>query len=342
MTAAGDEAGRGRSRHLGLDLGGTNLKWTVAERTTEAWAVVARDQVATRRTAAPPELPGTITAQLAEVAVRARDAAGPIASVGVGIPGLYDPRTGQTRFLVNVPGPWAGHPVAEPVAAAAGVPAFLINDARAFGLAELRLGAGRGASSMVGLTLGTGVGGVIAIDGRVHQGHDGTAGELGHQTIEPDGPWCGCGNRGCLEAFARADQVAAACGTATVEEAVQRAEAGETRAAAGLAEVGRYLGIGIANMITVISPDRVVIGGGIAAAGELLLAPIRAEVGRRVRTTSLDDVEIVTAELGTWAGAIGAAVHGAEQAALAAAGAASGPAGASPAPSLATDAASVR
>ena len=75
---------------------------------------------------------------------------------------------------------------------------------------------------MVGLTLGTGVGGVIAIDGRVHQGHDGTAGELGHQTIDPDGPWCGCGNRGCLEAFARADQIAAACGTATAEEAVAR------------------------------------------------------------------------------------------------------------------------
>ena len=101
------------------------------------------------------------------------------------MPGLYDPATGTTRFLVNVPGDWAGRPVAGPVGAALGLPAVLINDARAFGLAELRLGAGRGASSMVGLTLGTGVGGVIAVDGRVHQGHDGTAGELGHQTIEP-------------------------------------------------------------------------------------------------------------------------------------------------------------
>ena len=134
---------------------------------------------------------------------------------------------------------------------ALGLPAFLINDARAFGLAELRLGAGRGASSMIGFTLGTGVGGVIAVDGRVYQGHDGTAGELGHQTIEPDGPWCGCGNRGCLEAFARADQIAAACGTATAEEAIERARAGDPRALDGLAQVGRYLGIGIASMITV-------------------------------------------------------------------------------------------
>ena len=205
---------------------------------------------------------------------------------------------------------------------ALGLPAFLINDARAFGLAELRVGAGRGASSMIGLTLGTGVGGVIAMDGHVLQGHDGTAGEIGHQTIEPDGPWCGCGNRGCLEAFARADQIAAACGTATAEEAVARARAGDARATEGLAQVGRYLGIGIANMVSVISPDRVVLGGGISAAADLLLGPIRDELRRRVRTTSLDEVEIVTAELGTWAGAIGAAIHGAEVAERNGAGAA--------------------
>ncbi|HET9613801.1 MAG TPA: ROK family protein, partial [Candidatus Limnocylindrales bacterium] len=214
-AAADGAIGTIATRHVGLDLGGTNLKWTVVERTAGTWRVVARDQVATRRAAEIADIPASVTAQLAEVAVRARDAAGPIESIGIGVPGLYDPRTGRTRFLVNVPGPWDGHPVAEPVSAAAGVPAFLINDARAFGLAELRLGAARGARSMVGLTLGTGVGGVVAIDGRVHQGHDGTAGEIGHQTIDPDGPWCNCGNRGCLESYARADRIAAACGTAT-------------------------------------------------------------------------------------------------------------------------------
>ena len=238
-----------------------------------------------------------------------------ISTVGIGVPGLYDPVAGSTRFLVNMPGDWAGRPVAPPVAAALGLPVALINDARAFGLAELRLGAGRGASSMVGLVLGTGVGGVIAVDGRVHLGHDGTAGEVGHQTIDPDGPVCGCGNRGCLEAFARADRIAAACGTETAEDAVAAAGAGDARALAGLAEIGRYLGIGIASMITVISPDTVVIGGGVAAAGDLLLDPIRAELRERVRTTSLDEVALVTAELGTWAGAIGAAIHGAEAAA---------------------------
>ena len=237
-----------------------------------------------------------------------------VATVGIGIPGLYDPAAGTTRFLVNIPGAWAGRPVAGPVGDALGLPAALINDARAFGLAELRLGAARGASSMVGLTLGTGIGGVIAVDGRVHQGHDGTGGELGHQTLDPDGPPCGCGNRGCLEAFARADRIAAACGTATAEAAFVAARAGDPAAVEGLAMIGRYLGIGIANMIVVVNPDVVVIGGGISAAFDLLKDPIEAELRERVYTTALDLVRVVPAELGTWAGAIGAAIHGAETA----------------------------
>ncbi len=304
------------TRHLGLDLGATNLKWAVVTHAGGVWTTIARDQVPTQVADDPDAVPAAVVAQLGEVAAVAIDEWGPVLSVGVGVPGLYDPVAGQTRFLVNVPGPWAGQPVAAPVSAAVGVPVHLINDARAFGLAELRLGAGRGASSMVGLTLGTGIGGVIAVNGRVHQGHDGTAGELGHQTIDPDGPWCNCGNRGCVEAYARADQIAAACGTATAEEAVRAALSGDARAQAGLAGVGRYLGIGIGNMITVFSPDRVVIGGGVAAAGDLLFEPIRAEIARRVTTTSIDQVTLVPAELGTWAGAIGAAVHGAEAAGL--------------------------
>jgi glucokinase len=297
-------------RHLGLDLGGTNIKWVVVEHDGGDWRVLDRDQVATPAA----DGPGAVVGRLASVGVEAVAKWPGVTSAGIGVPGLYDPLSGTTRMLPNVPGTWAGRPVAGPVGAALGLPAFLINDARAFGLAELRLGAGRGASSMIGLTLGTGVGGVIAIDGRVHQGHDGTGGEIGHQTIDPGGPLCGCGNRGCLEAFARADQIAAACGTATVEEAVARARAGDARAAGGIARVARYLGIGIANAVVLITPDTVVIGGGISAAADLLFEPIRAELQRRVKITSLDDVELVAAQLGTWAGAIGAAVHGAERA----------------------------
>ena len=299
------------SRHLGLDLGGTNIKAVVVEHGNE-WRVLDRDQVATPAH----DGPDAVVARLIEVGRELMGRTPGVETVGVGIPGLYDPATGATRFLVNIPGPWDGKPVGGPVGDALGLPAALINDARAFGVAELRLGAGRGASSMIGLTLGTGVGGVMAIEGRVVQGHDGTAGELGHQTLDPDGPTCNCGNRGCLEAFARGDRMAEACGTATPEEAIERARAGDPTALAGFRTVGRWLGIGIANMVTVVTPDRVVIGGGLAVATDLMLESIQAELHKHVFTTSLDTVEIRTAELGTWAGAIGAAIHGAEHAAL--------------------------
>jgi len=294
--------------HLGIDLGVTNLKWAALERADGEWLTLDRGQVPTLADSGP----AAVVERMAGIARTALDRWPGIASLGVGVPGRYDPVAGSTRFLVNMPGDWVDRQVTAPLHAALGIPVSLINDARAFGLAELRLGAGRGGDSLIGLTLGTGVGGVIAIDGRVHLGHDGTAGEIGHTTVDPDGPPCRCGNVGCLEAFARADRIAAACGTETVEEAVAAARAGDTRARAGLAQVGRYLGIGIGNLITIVSPDRVVIGGGIAAAADLLFTPIHEEVARRVFMTALDKVEIVPAQLGTWAGAIGAAIHGAE------------------------------
>ncbi|HUG46977.1 MAG TPA: ROK family protein [Candidatus Limnocylindria bacterium] len=298
------------TRHVGLDLGVTNLKWAVVERADD-WRVLDKGQVPT----CAGEGALAVVQRMAATAASAIERWPGVVAVGVGVPGLYEPATGRTRFIINMPEPdeWVGLPVAEPMARQLGLPVFLINDARAFGLAELRFGAARGAESMIGFTLGTGVGGVVAVNGHVRQGHDGTAGELGHQTIDPDGPWCACGNRGCVEAYVRADQIAAACGTDTAEEAVAAAQAGDEQALSGLREVGRYLGIAVASAITVITPDKVVIGGGVAAAGELLLGPVRDELRRRVRVTSLEAVELVTAELGTLAGAIGAAVHGAER-----------------------------
>ncbi|HEY8803068.1 MAG TPA: ROK family protein, partial [Candidatus Dormibacteraeota bacterium] len=152
------------------------------------------------------------------------------------------------------------------------------------------------------------------LGGVLYMGHDGTAGEFGHLTILPDGPACNCGSRGCLEALARADAIVAACGQSTVEMSVQAARAGDRRAQQGLTEVGQYLGIGVGNVIAMLSVDRVVVGGGVAAAGEMLLEPLRAELRRRIFITDLDAVSVVGAELGTWAGAIGAALHGAGEA----------------------------
>lgn len=298
------------THHIGLDLGGTNIKWVLAARAAGDWAVLERGQVPTGAD----DASDAVVARLVEAARGAAALSGRAQTIGVGVPGRYHPDAGSTRFLVNFPGHWPDVKVAEPISAALGLPTALINDARAFGLAELRLGAGRGSRSMVGLTLGTGVGGVMAIGGQVVSGHDGTAGEFGHQVIDPDGPDCNCGTRGCVEAFARADRFAEACGTETVDEAVRLAREGDARALEGIERVGQALGIGIANAITIVTPDVVVIGGGIAAASDLLFPPIRRELERRITMTDGERVRLVAAELGPWAGAIGAAVFGAEAA----------------------------
>ena len=301
-------------RYIGLDLGGTNIKWSVVERSgPDGWHTLDHGQVPTDRAG---EDAG-IVAQLSALATEVRDGVtdGSVLTCGVAVPGLYVPETGVVTFLTNVPGDWSATPTGAPIEAATGLPTAIINDARAFGLGELRFGAGKDVDSFVGLTLGTGIGGVVALENQVLLGYNGQAGELGHQTIEPDGPWCGCGNRGCMEAFCRADQVAAECGTADPREAIEKARAGDQRCIDGLARIGRYLGIGISNAITVLTPERVILGGGWSSAGDLITEAIEDQMDKRVLIDSGDRVDIVIAELGTWAGAVGAAVHGAEQAA---------------------------
>lgn len=262
-------------RQLGLDLGGTYVKWVVLE----DGEVTASGQIETRAAEGPDEVIGRLIA--------AGRAAGPVDSVGIGVPGLFDDARGATTFLVNTPGDWDGRPLAGPVGEALRAPARLINDARAFALAEWTLGAARGCDTAAFFVVGTGVGGGIVVGGAPHEGRAGRAGELGHVTIHPDGPVCGCGNRGCAEAFVR--------------DAVK---------AGDLTSAGRYLGIAIANAIVTLAPDRVVVGGGVSKAGDAFLDPARAEVAKRV-TVSVP-VEIVRAQLGVLAGAIGAALRGAE------------------------------
>ena len=175
-------------------------------------------------------------------------------------------------------------PCASPVANALGVPTALINDARAFGFGEARLGAARGCDTAAFFTLGTGVGGAVVVGGRLQQGL-GNAGELGHLTVDPgpDAPVCGCGNPGCLEAHARAAAIARLGGRATSAEVVEAARAGDERAEKALAEAGRWLGVGMANVIVALNPERIVVGGGVADAGDLLLEPARRELRRRIR-----------------------------------------------------------
>ena len=293
------------SLHLGLDLGGTNLKWAVVERGAQTRLVKTgrvRTDVRDGERSVLRQMVGVATGVIGEHQA--------IDSVGVGMPGVLDPDAGLTRFIPNIPGNWDGLTVIEHMKRAVKIPAALINDARAFALAEHGLGAGRGSSSMLGITLGTGVGGGLVLDGHLYAGYQGTAGEFGHQTIVPDGPLCGCGNRGCLEALAKAEAIASACGQPGVEESVAAARKGDVRAAHGIGDAARYLGIGVSNVVVLLSVDRVVIGGGVAAAGDMLLDPIREELVRRVHVTDVSRIQVVCGELGVWAGAIGAALHG--------------------------------
>ena len=292
-------------RLLGLDLGGTNIKVAVVETSEgEIPDVVYTAQGPTRSA----DGPGPVADRLIRLGAEAIAVAGPVEGAGVGVPGLFDFSTGEVVFFTNLPGPWEGFPLRTHLADGLGVPVNLINDARAFTLAEGTVGAGRGARTLACFTLGTGIGGGLMVDGKLQFGAFGIAGEMGHQTVDPDGLLCGCGNKGCLEAVARPPVIAAAAGKEDFEEVLAGLASGDAASTKSMATAARYFGIGLANVITMIGPDRIVIGGGVANAGDVVFEPIRAAVRDRLRLVPPEAVSIVPASLGESAGAIGAAL----------------------------------
>jgi predicted NBD/HSP70 family sugar kinase len=154
----------------------------------------------------------------------------------------------------------------------------------------------------------------VLVDGRLHLGRWGTAGEIGHLLVQdsPTAELCGCGSRGCVEAYLRADVISARAGRATPEEVYAGARDGDQKCQAAVAEASGHLSAALATLIMVLGPDRIVVGGGVAAAGETLLAPLRADVGRRIPLVPAAEIEIVPAVLGSYAGAMGAAVAAAD------------------------------
>ena len=289
------------SLHLGLDLGGTNIKCAVVA----DGAVVASDSCPTGAV----EGEDAVLARVAELGRATVAALGEPSTAGLALPGHFEDGAGV--LLPNLLGDWAERPIAEPVGERLGLPVTLVNDVRALTLAELRLGAGRGARDLVCVALGTGVGGGLVIGGRLHLGL-GHAGEIGHTTVDPDGPPCGCGNRGCLDRMAGADAIAAAAGQPTVQAAAEAARAGDRTAREAFERAGERVGRVLAGAVVLLWPERVVVGGGVADAGELLLEPLRAELRRRACVAPVDRIDVVPAELGPYAGAVGAALWGAE------------------------------
>jgi len=288
-------------RSLGLDVGGTNVKLALLEDDV----VVATDQAATSSENGGPD------AVLARV-VELGGSAGDVDSIGIAWPGLIDEH-GDALLMPNLYGTWCGQPLREPLERGFGRGVALLNDGHAFALAEARIGAARGSEDVICIVCGTGIGGGLVIGGRLHLGTDDRAGEIGHHTVVLDGPLCECGNSGCLEMLAGARAIARAAGKASFDEVVTAARAGDEQSLAALDRAGRLIGTAVANLTIFVAPQRVVVGGGVAEAGALLLDPLRETLhARAANVAPLDKVELVPATLGSFAGAIGAALFGAE------------------------------
>jgi glucokinase len=295
-------------RVIGVDVGGTKILAAVVTREGE---IEARLERATAH-----ESEEALLAQLDSLVEELRAEHANVAALGFGIPSRIDQRTGRAVASVNIP--LAGVDVRERMRQRHGLPVAIDNDANAAAIGEWQAGVARGASDVVMLTLGTGVGGGLILAGRPYRGATGSGAELGHIVVELGGPPCGCGGHGHLESYAAgpaADRIARELygGDEDAHELLERAKAGEEQAVEALAHIGRYLGAAIATLVNVFEPELVVIGGGFGeAGGELLLGPARELLASEGLVPGRDTVRVVEAQLGSDAGVIGAAMIGFE------------------------------
>ena len=310
---------------IGVDIGGTKV---LAGLVNERGEVIAR-----ARRPTPSRDPRAVERTIAEVVkeLSAHPSIGAdqeIAGVGIGAAGFVDADRARVLFAPHLA--WRNEPLRDQVTAAVGLPVIVENDANAAAWAEWRFGAGRQESRLVCVTLGTGIGGGIVLDGVVQRGRWGMAGEFGHMVVVPDGRRCECGNRGCLEQYAsgnvlgREARELAAAGSPVTMALVERvggdhsalvgpliteaAREGDAAAVELFEEVGRWLGIGLANLAAALDPGMFVIGGGVSDAGELLLAPARESFRKTLTGRGFRPMpQIVKAALGPEAGLVGAA-----------------------------------
>jgi glucokinase len=307
---------------LGIDIGGTKTIVAVAD---DDGAIVAQAKISTTREAGPSavlvEIERTAHALLINHQPSTIDH--PVGAIGIGCGGPLDRDRGVILTAPNLPG-WDNLPLTEYFETAFHVPAYLDNDVNLAALGEARKGAGVGVDHFAYFNIGTGIGGGIIIDGRLYRGC-GNAGEFGHQTILPDGPECLCGRRGCLESLASGTSIARRgrerlpdypeslilchAGDAksiTAEHVFKAALDGDPLAREIFQETGEYLGLGVANVVNILNPRRVILGGGVVTAGDLLLDEVRRTVKERAMAQLARDVEIVPGALGDQAGILGA------------------------------------
>ena len=318
------------SYYIGVDLGGTSLRAAVVDTTTGNLTRLRK--VPTPNRCGPLAVIAAMTGLVLQVIEASGIPCGEIGGAGVGIPGLIDLERGVALLLPNIPGDWPNVPLRHLLQEQIGMPVRLINDVRAMTLAEWRFGAGRGVDTLACYAIGTGIGGGVVVGGKLHLGMSGSAGELGHQVVELNGLPCNCGGRGCLEMYACGPAIAARGAQAviqrrptrireladedlnrvTVEVILQAARMGDEVAQAIFEQAGTYIGMAVVNTIVTLSPRKIIFGGGVSAAGDLLLEPVRRVVRECVHLVPAERVEILQAELGNDAGLIGAGLWAAQ------------------------------
>ena len=280
---------------IGVDLGGTNLRIAAVD---EQGTLMEKITLGTKTVLGRDQVLNSMCDAIHQTSEKYKASAN-LLGVGIGVPGIMDKQTGMMRESPNLPG-WADYPVRAEIERRLGTPVILENDANAAAFGEKWLGAGRHVSDLAMLTLGTGVGGGIVMDGEIWHGMSGMAGEFGHMTVEPGGPQCGCGNRGCLEQYASATAVmrmareAVAAGDApglaraassdvefSAREIYNLALQGDEQARKIFRRVGRALGISLATMINGLNLEMYVIGGGVSSAWQAFSPSIFEELRQR-------------------------------------------------------------
>lgn len=294
---------------IGVDVGGTNLRLAVVDR---SGVVLRRESRATEVGSGCADFLSRLLLVLNRLKGEAEADGLRVAAVGLGAPGLVSGQ-GVIRCSVNLK-PLQRLDLAQAVSSGIGLPVQMLNDANAGALGEQRFGAGKPYRSFLMLTIGTGVGAGLILDGRLWTGVDGAAGEFGHLTVEPDGRLCGCGNRGCLEQYVSATAIAACAarqgegeGRAGAAGVAARALEGNPQAAAIFEEAGRYLGIAAAGVLNLLNLEAIILGGGVAESFELLAVPMRKEMLARAFPIPGARVRILKGALGDDAGVLGAA-----------------------------------
>ncbi len=303
--------------YLGIDIGGTNIRLGVVD---EQGRVLSRYRIPTLKEQGKDR---TIARLLDAIEFLIKKTGLPLKGIGIGCPGPLDAKRGIVLSPPNLPD-WKKVPLRAIIKKRFRIPVALENDANCAGLGESRRGAGKGASSMVLLTLGTGIGSALILDNKLWSGKDGFAAELGHVSIDLNGPKCNCGNRGCIEVYASATAVVrrmrealnkrekssvfkSARDEITAAKVYHAAKRGDRISRRILEETGFYLGVAIANIANALNPEVVVLSGGMAKAGRLLFDRVRETVKSRALKEVTKGLKIVPGELGDDAGIIGAA-----------------------------------